>query len=100
MLLMEDDMRDVYRGRANVLEFLFQLEEAVLDLFFDVLRQGLFGADQLRVTRVGLVFHDPAACGAHRSLKLVNTSVSHGLIFILVDMGLLLWINAVDGRAR
>lgn len=100
MLLMQDDMRDVYRGGANVLEFLFQLEEAVLYLFFDVVRQGLLGADQLWVSWVGLVFHDPATCGAHRGLKLVDASVGHGLIFVLVDMGLLLWIDTVDSGAR
>jgi len=98
MLLMQHDMRNVYRGGANVFELLLQLEEAILDLFLDVLWQGLLSAYQLGVTWVSLVLHESATCRAHRcvELLLIDTSVRHWLWVELVDLGLLLKIDAVD----
>ena len=49
MFLMKDDVRYVDRAGPFVPEFLLQLEEAILDLFFDVERQLPFGAEQLAV---------------------------------------------------
>ena len=70
----------------NIFEFLLQLEEAVLDFLFDVFRQLLLGANQLRVLRVTALLHDPTAGRVERLLELVDTAIRHRQLFILLDL--------------
>ena len=44
---MQDNVRDVYRAWTLVSKLLLELEEAILDLFFDVERQFSLGAEEL-----------------------------------------------------
>lgn len=100
VLLMQRDMADVDRGRADLLELLLELEETVLDLLLDVVGQLLFGADELGVLRVPPLLHNPRARALERLLELVDAAVGHGQLLVLLDLFGGLWSDAVDGRAR
>ena len=46
---------------------------------------------------MSFVFHDFATGAAHCSIKFVDTSVRHRHFVVLVYVGLLLWVYAIDG---
>ena len=77
VLLVEGHVRDIDRGRAHIFKLLLQLEEAILYLFFDVLGEGLLGADELGVLGVARLLHHAAPAALERLLELVDAAVRH-----------------------
>ena len=58
---MKSYVGDVNRRRSYVLEFLLELEKAILDLLLDILGQAFLRADQFGIVRVATLLHDSAA---------------------------------------
>ena len=96
---MERHVRDINRGRADVLELLLKLEEAVFDLFLNILRQLFFRAYEFWVLRMAAFLHDLRAVALESLLELVDTLVGHRYLLVLIDLLGGLGRDAVDRGA-
>ena len=95
MFLMKCHMRDVNRWRADIFEFLLKLEEAVLDLFLDIVWQLLLCADQFWILGVPTLLHDSTVGALERFVKLVDTAIGHWYVLVLLDLFGSLWCDTV-----
>ena len=99
VLLMECHVTDVDGGRADLFKLLLQLEETILDLLFNIVRQLLLSADKFRILRVTSLLHDPRISALKRLLELINAAIGHGQLLVLLDLLCGLGCDTVNGRA-
>ena len=76
---------------------MLKLKESIFDLLLYVVWQLLLLADQLRVLRMPSLLHDSGARALECLLELVDTSVSHWQLLVLLDLLRRLRCDTVDG---
>jgi len=95
---MKRYMWDVDWWRANVFKLLLELKETVFYFLFNIFRKLLLGADQLRVCRMSCLLHNATASTLESLLELVNATVRHRQLFVLIDLLGGLGCDTVNGR--
>jgi len=65
---------------------LLQLKEAILDFLFDIVGELLLRADELRILGVARLLHDSTASALESLFELVDATIRHRQLLVLVDL--------------